>query len=48
MLSKAPEWASVSTVATLLQNIGGVGGGVLFYRAFEIERYIKKYVKKVL
>jgi hypothetical protein len=41
MLSKAVEWASVSTGAPLLGNMEGHS----FLRAFEIKRYIKRYVK---
>jgi hypothetical protein len=41
MLSKALEWSSVSIVATLLGNMEGRS----FLRAFEINRYIKRYVK---
>jgi hypothetical protein len=41
MLSKAVEWASVSTGAPLLGNMEGLS----FLRAFEIKRYIKRYVK---
>jgi len=38
---KAPEWVSVSIGATLLGNTEGCS----FLRAFEIKRYIKRYVK---
>jgi len=38
---KALEWASVSIGALLLGNIEGRS----FLRAFEIKRYIKRYVK---
>jgi len=41
MLSKAPEWVSVSKGTTLLRNTEGCS----FLRAFEIKRYIKRYVK---
>jgi hypothetical protein len=41
MLSKALAWASVSIGALLLGNMEGRS----FYRAFEINRYIKRYVK---
>jgi hypothetical protein len=41
MVSKALEWASVSTGAPLLGNMKGRS----FLRAFEIKRYIKRYVK---
>jgi hypothetical protein len=41
MLSKALEWASVSTGAPLLGNMKGRS----FLRTFEIKRYIKRYVK---
>jgi len=41
MLSKALEWASVSIGALLLGNIEGCS----FLRAFELKRYIKRYVK---
>jgi hypothetical protein len=41
MLSKALEWASVSIGAPLLGNMGGRS----YLRAFEIKRYIKRYVK---
>jgi len=41
MLSKAPEWASVSIGAPILGNMGGRS----FLRAFEINRYIERYVK---
>jgi hypothetical protein len=41
MLSKALEWASISVGAPLLGNMEGRS----FLRAFEIKRYIKKYVK---
>ena len=41
MLSKALEWVSVSIVAPLLGNMEGRS----FLRAFEINRYIKRYVK---
>jgi hypothetical protein len=40
MLSKTLEWASVSTGAPLLENMEGRS----FLRAFEIKRYIKRYV----
>jgi len=42
MLSKALEWVSVSIEAPLLGNMEGCS----FLRAFEIKRYIKRYVKK--
>jgi hypothetical protein len=38
---KALEWASVSTGAKLLGNMEGRS----FLRAFEINRYIKRYAK---
>ena len=41
MLSKTLEWASVSIGTPLLGNMEGRS----FLRAFEIERYIKIYVK---
>jgi hypothetical protein len=41
MLSKALEWASVSIGALLLGNMEGC----CFLRAFEIKRYINRYVK---
>jgi hypothetical protein len=41
MLSNALEWASVSIGAPLLGNMEGR----FFHRAFEIKRYIKRYVK---
>jgi hypothetical protein len=41
MLSKALEWASVSLEAPLLENMEGRS----FLRAFEIKRYIKRYVQ---
>jgi hypothetical protein len=41
MLSKALEWASVSIGAPLLRNMEGR----CFLWAFEIRRYIKRYVK---
>ena len=41
MLSKALEWASVSLGASLLGNMEGRS----FLRAFEIKRYIKRYVQ---
>jgi len=41
MLSKAMEWASVSIGASLLGNMEGRS----LLRAFEIKRYIKRYVK---
>jgi hypothetical protein len=41
MLSKALAWASVSIGAPLLGNMEGRS----FHRAFEIKRYIKRYVK---
>jgi hypothetical protein len=41
MLSKALEWASVSIGAPLLGNMEGPS----FSRAFEIKKYIKRYVK---
>jgi hypothetical protein len=41
MLSKALDWASVSVGAPILGNMEGRS----FPRAFEIKRYIKRYVK---
>ena len=41
MLSKAMEWVFVSIEAPLLGNMEGCS----FLRAFEIMRYIKRYVK---
>ena len=41
MLSKALEWASVSIGVPLWGNMEGRS----FLRAFEIKRYIKRYVK---
>jgi hypothetical protein len=41
MLSKAVEWASVSKGALLLGNMEGRS----FVRAFEVKRYINRYVK---
>jgi hypothetical protein len=41
MLSKALEWASVSVGALLLGDMEGSS----FHRAFEIKKYIKRYVK---
>ena len=41
MLSKALEWASASKGVPLLGNMEGCS----FLRAFEIKRYIKRYVK---
>jgi hypothetical protein len=41
MLSKAVEWSSVFIGAPLLENIEGRS----FLRAFEIKRYIKRYIK---
>jgi hypothetical protein len=41
MLSKALAWASVSIGAPLLGNMGGRS----FHRAFDIKRFIKRYVK---
>jgi hypothetical protein len=41
MLSKALEWASVSIRAPFLGNMEGRS----FLGAFEIRRYIKRYVK---
>jgi hypothetical protein len=41
MLSKALEWASVSIETPLLGNMEGRS----LLRAFEIKRYIKRYVK---
>jgi hypothetical protein len=41
MLSKALAWGSVSIGAPLLGNIEGRS----FLRAFEIKRYINRYVK---
>jgi hypothetical protein len=44
MLSKALEWASVYIEASLLENMKGRS----FLRAFEIKKYINRYVKFVL
>jgi hypothetical protein len=41
MLSKALQWASVSVGALRLGNVEGRS----FHRAFEIKRYIERYVK---
>jgi hypothetical protein len=41
VLGKALEWASVSTGTLLLGNMEGRCS----HRAFEIKRYIKRYVK---
>jgi hypothetical protein len=41
MLSKVLEWASVSIAVPVLGNKEGRS----FLRAFEIQRYIKRYVK---
>jgi len=41
MLSEALKWASVSIGGPLLGNMEGRS----FLRAFEIKRYIKRYVK---
>jgi hypothetical protein len=41
LLSKALEWAFVSIAASLLGNMEGCS----FVRAFEIRRYLKRYLK---